>query len=159
MPPRCRSSARNSHWIADTNGSPVTCELEFNDGEESLVLGTVTTTERERVNLNVNGGLGFQAYKCSLLLTGSGIAPILLYQAKIRAIPLAETRQSLDSYWLKQGTAESKACRQLYLDYNSSAPITCTVYYDESALVAPFVFTLPQYNGVRKRHQAAPPRR
>ena len=67
----------------DSNGSPVTCELEFNDGEESLVLGTVTTTERERVNLNVNGGLGFQAYRCSLLLTGSGIAPILLYQAKI----------------------------------------------------------------------------
>jgi len=133
----------------DTNGQTLTAELLFDDGESSLAIGSVSTTDRNRVNLNVDAGDGYQAYKVSLQLTGSGTQRIFLYQAAIDAIPLATTRQSYDTYWRDHGTPESKACRDAWFDYNASAPITVTVSYDESALVAPFVFTLPQYNGVR----------
>lgn len=134
---------------ANTNGQPVTVTLSFNDGEFTEVLGQVTTTQRARVNLNLNNGQGYQAYKCAMQITGAATTGrILLYQAKIRAIPLAETRQSLDTYWMDQGTAESKLCKQIYIDYNASAPISCSVYYD-GAEIPWFVFTLPTYFGVR----------
>ena len=134
---------------ANTNGQPVTCTLLFNQGQSSLALGTITTAVRARVNLNLNGGNGVQAYKASLQLTASGTQRIFLYQAKIRALGLAETRQSLDTYNLRFGNDASKFAKDIYIEYNASAPITCTVYYDGSVLVAPFVFVLPLYNGLR----------
>jgi hypothetical protein len=147
--PTVQKNYNNVTLDVDTNGQTLTAELLFDDGESTLAIGTVSTTERNRVNLNINAGDGFQAYKVSLLLTGSGTQRIFLYQASIDAIPLATTRQSWDSYWIKQGAAESKIAKEIYIDYNASAPIVCTVYYDESALVDPFVFKLPQFNGVR----------
>lgn len=147
--PTIQKNYNNLIIDANTNNQPLVCELFYNDGQESAVIGTVTTTERARVNLPINNGLGFQAYKCSLLLQGQATQRIFLYQAAIMAIPLAITRQSWDSYWQDDGTPESKIMKDCWFDYNASAPITCTVYYDESALVQPFVFVLPQYNGVR----------
>lgn len=143
---------------ANTNGQPVTITLIFNDGEFEEEIGDITTTERARVNLNLNNGNGYEAYKCSLQITGaSKTARILLYQAKIRAIPLAETRQSLDTYWQDFGMAESKFCKQVYLDYNASAPIAVSVYYDDAEIPG-FVFTLPEYSGVRNPfRQRLPP--
>lgn len=132
---------------ANTNEQPVSVSLLFNDGQTSLPLGTIKTPNRQRVNLNIQGGLGYQAYKCSLLLQGNGTERIYLYQAKIRAIPLAQTRQSYDSYWVDDGTAESKMCKNAYIDYNAAGPITVSVYYDYA--VVPFVFTLPEFNGIR----------
>jgi hypothetical protein len=135
---------------ANTNNQTVTCTLLFNDGQSSLVLGTVKTSQRARTNLTLNQGLGVQAYKCSLLLTCPALQRVFLYQAKIRAIGLAETRQSLDTYQRDFGTPESKMAKNVYIDYNASAPVTVTIYYDTSTTVAPFVFTLPIYNGLRK---------
>jgi len=132
----------------NTNGNPVGVTLSFDDGETTEFIGTVTTTVRERINLNINNGEGFQAYKASLLLTGSGITRIYLFQAKLKYLPLAMTRQSLDTYWLRFGTDESKICKQAYFEYNAGAVISGAVYYDDSPTVG-FPFTLPQYSGIR----------
>jgi hypothetical protein len=147
--PTIQKNYNNLVLDVNTNGNNLIAELLFNDGESSITLGTISNTQRSRINLNVNGGDGYQAYKASLLLTGSGTQRIFLFQAAIQAIPLAVTRQSYDTYWQDDGTAEGKLCKQVYIDYNASAPIICTVYYDESVLIPPFVFTLPLYNGVR----------
>lgn len=133
---------------ANTNGIPVTCELLLDDGQSSVVLGTVTTTERKRVNLNINAGDGVAAYKVSLLLTGSGSKRINLYQAKVKYLPLAMTRKSLDTFWLKFGSAESKYVKQIYVDYQCGADITVNFYYDSDTTPG-YVYTLPHYGGVR----------
>lgn len=132
----------------NTNGIPVTATLLFNDGQFSEVLGTITTTQRQRVNLNLNGGAGYQAYKASLQLTGAGVERIYLYQAKLKYLELAMTRQSLDTYWMRFGTDESKICKQAYFEYNAAAAISGALYYDGSSTPF-FTFTLPQYSGVR----------
>ena len=131
---------------ADTNGNPVTVELLFNDGAFTETIGTVTTNERRKVNLALNSGAGYQAYKVSMQLTGSGTERIYLYQAKIRHILLGETRTSYDSYDLRLGVDESKILKQLYVETTATAPITCNVYYDGNL---GFTFTIPELGGVR----------
>jgi len=133
---------------ANTNGNPVTVELLFNDGEFTETIGTVTTTERQKVNLALNSGAGFQGYKVSMQLTGSGTERIYLYQAKIRHILLGETRTSYDSYDLRLGVDESKILKQLYVETTATAPITCNVYYDGNTTPG-FTFTIPELGGVR----------
>jgi hypothetical protein len=132
----------------NTNGVPVTVELLFNDGEFTETIGTITTTERERVNLNLNNGLGYQGYKVSCQLTGSGIERVFLYQAKLRSIGLAQTRQSFDSYWLRMGIDESKLLKQIYAEVTAGAAISCEVFYDGSATPG-FAFTVPFNGGIR----------
>jgi hypothetical protein len=131
---------------ANTNGNAVTCELLFNDGEFTETIGTVTTTERQRVNLALNSGAGFQAYKVSMQLTGSGVERIYLYQAKIRHILLGETRTSFDSYDLRLGTDESKILKNIFVETTATAPITCQVFYDGAL---GFTFTIPEFGGIR----------
>jgi hypothetical protein len=133
---------------ANTNGNPVTVALLFNDGEFTETIGTVTTTERQKVNLSLNGGEGFQSYKVSMLLTGAGTERIYLYQAKIRHLLLGETRLSYDSYDLRLGTDESKVLKQIYVETTASDPIICNVYYDGNTLPG-FTFTVPEFGGVR----------
>lgn len=127
---------------ANTNGQTLNATLLFNDGQESIAIGPVVTTERAKVNLNVNAGEGQQAYKCSLQLTGAGTQRFFIYQAKIRWLILAQTRRSFDSYWLRMGIDESKLLRQIYAETTATQPITCQVYYDGSETPF-FTFTIP----------------
>jgi len=131
---------------ANTNGNPVTVQLVFNDGAFTETLGTITTTSRQRVNLALNNGEGFQAFKVSMILTGSGASRVFLYQAKIRHLPLGETRTSFDSYDLRLGTEESKVLKQIYCETTATADITCNVYYDGTL---GYTFTIPTLGGVR----------
>jgi hypothetical protein len=131
-----------------TNGQTVTATLLFNDGEFSEVIGTVTTTERQRINLVLNNGLGYMAYKVSLQLTCSALAQVLVFQCAIRALQLAKTRLNLDTFNLKMSIEASKICKQLLVEYTSSATIAGTIYYDDPCW-PPFTFTLPNTNGVR----------
>ena len=137
---------------ANTNGQTVTVTLLFNDADVtnafSVVIGTINTPGRQRVNINLNGGQGLQAYKVSLKLTCPAIQAVYIYQATIRALQLAMTRKSSDSYVLKQGTDESKLTKQGYFEYTSTTPIFFTITYDDPAW-PPFSFTLPSSNGNR----------
>lgn len=126
----------------NTNGVVVTPTLLFDDGELTLTLATFSSTSRQKINLNVNAGLGQQAYRVSLKLTASALQQAIFYQVAIRGVMLAETRQSFDTYVLNQGTDESKLCKQGYFDYESTAALSVNIYYDQAA-TAGFSFTLP----------------
>jgi hypothetical protein len=127
---------------ANTNGQPLTIFLLFDDGATSLNLGTITSTIRTKFQLQVNAGLGQQAYRVSWKLTGSITTAPILYQVDIHYAVLAEQRSSFDSYWLKFGSEESKIGKQLYLDYTSTGIVTVNVYTDGS-LIPYYTFTLP----------------
>ena len=133
---------------ANLNGQTVTLALLFNDGEITLPLGTATNTQRGKINFNVNAGLGQKAYKVSLQITGNLSQRVYLYQCSIKALPLAKTRQSVDTFQLRLGTEESKMAKQVYWEYTSNADIHFSVYYDD-ALIPGFTFTLPNSNGRR----------
>lgn len=135
---------------ANTGGSSLTATLLFNDGQISLPIGTFSSTEREKINLNVNAGDGQQAYRASLQITGATTATAILYQADIRGVVLAETRQSFDTYWLKQGTDESKLCKQGYFEYTAAADLSFSIYYDLNP-TAGFTFTLPASTRISTR--------
>ena len=135
---------------ANTNGATLTAALLFNDGQVTVPMGTFSTASRQKVNLNVLAGLGQQAYRVSLQVTGSVVEPAILYQADLRGVILAETRQSMDTYWLKQGTDESKICKQAYIEYTAAAVLNCEVYYDLSASPL-FTFNLPASNRISTR--------
>lgn len=55
---------------ADTAGADVTVTAHFNNGETSVVLGTLNTATRDQVHFPVNGGIGTEARNCSIALTG-----------------------------------------------------------------------------------------
>jgi len=132
----------------DTGGAEITITLFFNDGEESLVLGTITTTERQRINLPINDGLGVQAYKVSVQISGAVEAQTYIYQAGIQYVSLAITRRDFDSYWLSFSDAESKVLKQVFWDYQATAPVNFSVYYDGAETPA-FTFVLESTNGSR----------
>lgn len=132
----------------NTNGQVVTVTLIFNDGEFQEVIGTINTTDRERINLNLNNGDGFEAYKVSLQLTCAATQRVYIYQAAIRALALAMTRQSLDTFQLRFSDDASKIAKNLYFEFTSNAVIEATIYYDDPCWPN-FSFTFPNTNGVR----------
>jgi hypothetical protein len=133
---------------ANTAGATLTVTLWFDDGESSLVLGTFSSTERQKINFKVNAGDGYQGYKVALEITGSVTAQAYIYQCSIKALPLAKTRQSIDTYWIKLGGDDSKICKDIYFEYTSSSPVQFDVFYDGSSTPG-FTFTLPSTSGVR----------
>jgi hypothetical protein len=140
----------------NTNGQTLEITLLFNDGEEELTLGEVNTTQRQRININLENGDGYQAYKVSVKITGVVTQTIYIYQAGIKYLPLAKTRQSIDTYQLRLGTDESKFAKQVFFEYTATADITFEVYYD-AAETPGFTFTLPNTNGVRNAQRVRLP--
>ena len=132
----------------NTNGATLTVTLLFNDGAESLVLGTVSNTERGKINLVLNDGDGYQAYKVSVLITGNVSSPVYIYQLGLAALALPRTRKSFDSYDLTLGMQDSKYAKNVWFQYSATAPINFEVYYD-GATTPGFSFTLPTNTGIR----------
>jgi hypothetical protein len=69
------------------------------------------------------------------------VAPTL-FQENVYAALLATYSASMDSYWIKFGTDESKFVKQLYIDYSSQVAVIANVYADNSSIPY-FTFTLP----------------
>ncbi len=115
---------------ANTQGQTVTLKLNFDDGIAPLTLGTLNTTERKKVQFKVNAGKGQESYKCSPELTASVKVAPYIYQINAYADKLAADRTSLDVYWWKFGMESSKLCKQVYLDYTATAPVTLNFYVD-----------------------------
>ena len=146
--PERQKNYANLQVDADTAGQDLTLTLWFNDGESSVVLGTINTSERQKVNFPIENGDGFQAYKVSLQVTGSLTSQAYLYQCAIEAITLPVTRQSFDSYKMNLSEASSKFARDCFWIYAANAPITVNVYYDDNP-TAGFTFTMPTAGGLR----------
>jgi hypothetical protein len=128
---------------AQLNGQTLTVALLFDDNNGAvapITLGTITGTVRDKYPLQINKGLGQQAYKTSLQITGSVTAAPVIYQADIHSEVLAEQISSYDSYWVKLADDESGLGKQLYFDYTSESPTQINVYADG---VLYYSFTLP----------------
>jgi len=109
----------------------------------SIVLDTANTgTERDKVQLKVNAGLGQQAYSMSIQHSMQVTVAPTLFQENIYAGILAAYRSSFDTYWIKFDSDASKLVKQCYFDYTSSAPITINIYADGSTTPY-YTFTLP----------------
>ena len=132
----------------NTGGQTLTANLLFNDGEITVPLGTFSNSQRGKINLPVNSGLGQQAYKVSLQITGSVSAFSYLYQAAVEALILPRTRKTVDTYDMNCGFADSKFCKDFWAQYTATAAINVQVYYDDNATPV-FTFTMPQAGGVR----------
>jgi hypothetical protein len=126
----------------NTQGQVMTSMLLFEDGFISVPLANASTTHRDKVNLFVNNGLGQEAYRASIVHTIPVTVAPILYQEDIYAAELAELTATVDSYWIKFGTDESKFAKQAYFDYSSPAPIAVSLYADNNAIPY-FTFTLP----------------
>lgn len=127
---------------ANTAGQTLTVSLIFDDGITTLVLGTIESTIRQKFQLSVNEGLGEEAYRVSLNITGPVVDAPIIYGADIHAAPLAEQRSSYDSYWIKFGSDESKLIKQGYFDYTSDGTVSVSLYAD-GGTIPYYSFTLP----------------
>jgi hypothetical protein len=135
---------------ANTNGQTMDVILNFDDGIAPLNIGTINTTFRQKIQLDVNGGLGQESYKCSPQITASTIVAPILYQLNVYAAVLAADRDSLDTYWTGlngaggagAGGDVSKFVKQAYLDYTSTEPVTIAIYAD-GGLTPYYSVTLP----------------
>jgi hypothetical protein len=136
--------------VVDCNTAGQTLDVTalFNDGEITLPLGTINNTQRGKINLPVLAGLGQQAYKVSLLITGNVSVFSYLYQAAVEALVLPRTRKTFDSYDLNLGGSDSKFARDVFFQYSAGAAITVNVYYDNNTTPG-FTFTMPQAGGIR----------
>ena len=132
----------------NTNGATLSAALLFNDGEITVPLGTFSNTQRGKINFSINSGLGQQAYKCSLQITGNVSVFSYLFQAAIEALVLPRTRKTVDTYDLNCGFADSKFCKDFWAQYTATAPINVQIYYDDNPTPG-WTFTMPQVGGVR----------
>jgi hypothetical protein len=132
----------------NTAGQTLTATLLFNDGEITLPLGNFSNTQRGKINFAINNGLGQQAYKCSLQITGSVTQFVYLYQAAIEALVLPRTRKTFDTYDMNLGGSDSKFARDVFFQYSAGTAINVSVYYDDNPNPG-FTFTMPQAGGIR----------
>jgi hypothetical protein len=146
--PANQKQYQNLQLDCNTNGATVTVSLLFNDGQESLVLGTANNTERGKICFPVNAGDGQRAYKVSMMVTGEVSQWCYLYQASLEPLVLPVTRRSIDTFNLRLGIEDSKIAKNIWWEYSASAPIVFSVYYDDNP-IAGFTFTLPTNNGIR----------
>jgi hypothetical protein len=126
----------------NTQGQVMTSTLLFEGGSISVPLANASTAHRDKVDLFVNNGLGQEAYRASIVHTIQVTVAPILYQEDIYAAELAELTATIDSYWIKFGTDESKFAKQAYFDYSSPEPIAVSLYADNNAIPY-FTFTLP----------------
>ena len=126
----------------NTQGQVMTSTLLFEDGAISVPLENASTSVRQKVELFVNDGLGQEAYRASIVHTIPVTVAPTLYQEDIYAAELAERTATVDSYWIKFGTDESKFAKQAYFDYSSPVPIDVSLYADNNPTPY-FTFTLP----------------
>jgi hypothetical protein len=129
-------------------GQTLNVAVLFNDGEITVPLGTISNSTRGKINLPVNAGLGQQAYKISLQITGNLTSPAYLYQAAVEALVLPRTRRTFDSYKLNLSAPDSKYAKDVFWIYSAAAPITVSVYYDDNP-TAGFTFIMPTASGLR----------
>ena len=140
----------------NTAGQTLTVTLLFEDGQQSFVVGTVTTAERQKVNFSLNSGAGYEYYKVSVLLTGSVSEAVYVYQIGLKALPLAKTRKVMDTFWLRLSQDSNSIAKDSFWEFTSSSVITVNVYYDGSS-TAFFTFTLPNTSGVRSQQRVRLP--
>lgn len=132
----------------DTNGQLVTLSLLLNSGATVVPLGTFSQAGRGQTQININNGLGLRSLNVALLITGAVTQLVTVNEISIGALVEAEFRRSVDSFWMKWGTDENKLVKTGYFEYQSTQPVSYSVYIEGSS-TARYTFTLPSTGGVR----------
>jgi len=127
----------------NTQGQVMTTSLTFDDGSVTVPLATASTTSRQKVQLEVNAGLG---HRMSLTHTMPVTVAPILYQENVYAAELAAFRYTFDTYWILGGTELNKLVKQCVFDYTSALAVTFGLYADGST-VPYYTFTLPAEPG------------
>lgn len=127
----------------DTGGQEMTVELYLDELQTVQEIGSFAATGRTRTEITLNNGIGFQSRTLSLRVSGAVTSPIYIYQFHVRAVLLAEPRQSWDTYKLDFGVPGYKYVKQGFISYESPAPIAVNVYLDDNESAPAFTFTLP----------------
>ena len=127
------------------NGQTLSVTLLFDDGGAIFPVNptpaTITGYVRAKFEFQINAGLGQQAYRISLQISGSVTAAPIIYQAEVYAAILADQRTSHDTYQMKVAGGESGIVKQCFCDYTSTASISVNLYADGSSTPY-FSFTL-----------------
>src|SRR5271157_4244455 len=110
---------------ANCNNQVLSPVLLFDDNNGTVLPviptpSTFTGSVRQKFQFTVNGGLGQQAYRISLKITGSVTAAPIIYQSDIYAMVLADYRTSWDSYWQKMSVDQSKIAKNIWFDITST---------------------------------------
>jgi hypothetical protein len=129
------------------NGQTITPLLLFDDNNGSVPPVTpspaiITGTGRQKFNLQINEGLGQQAYRVSVQLTASVTAAPIIYQADIYQAVLADQTSSWDSYWKAFNSDQTKLIKQIYLDITSTGIVEVQVFSDGNTTPY-FSFSIP----------------
>jgi hypothetical protein len=132
----------------NTQNQVLQTTLLFEDGAISIPLAAQDTGfARQKCEMIVTGagqpqGGGQQAYRASILHTMVVTVAPTIYQEDIYAALVAEYNGSLDTYWEKFGTDQSKFVKQGYFDYTSPVALNVSLYADGSSTTY-WTFTLP----------------
>lgn len=128
---------------ANTQGQTMSTALYLQtEPGTAITLANATSNTRQKLQLQVENGDGYQAYSVSINHIMNVVAAPILYQENIYAALLADYRTSFDTYWIKCGTDESKIIKQAYFDYTSTTPITVSLYADGNLTTPYYTFTL-----------------
>ena len=144
--PNNQKQMQNLALDVNPNGQTLTVGLQFDDNNGEvppITLGTVTGSIRDKFQFAINEGEGQQAYRTSLLITGSVTAAPIIYQSDIEIAELPEQRATYDSYFVKFGSDESKLVKQFFVDYTANLPVLVSVYVDGNTTIPYFTTTLP----------------
>lgn len=139
------------NWVcletdANTQGQNLATSLIFNtEPPQTLVLPTANTgTQREKIEFQIEGGEGFEAYSMSIMHSMSVLEAPTLFQENVYAAVLADVRNSFDSYWQKLVAGDRlKLVKQAYCDYSGDQAVTFYLYINGDMSHPYFSFTLP----------------
>lgn len=105
---------------ADTAGQPVTVTAHFNNGETSVVLGTLNTATRDQIHFPVNGGIGTDARNCSIALTGdNGAVRMRFYKVIYNFWVEPRTQLKTATDWDDYGSPKRKFLRELIIELDT----------------------------------------
>jgi hypothetical protein len=114
----------------DTGGQTLTVVAYTNNGTSNAI-GTVNTSGRTRVVLQMNSGTGIQARNVSIQISGAISSPVVVYAATLNFYFEARQAKSFDSDESDLGTHKMKFVREAMLDLENSATVTLTLRTDQ----------------------------
>lgn len=114
----------------DTNGQTLTVVAYTNNGTSNAI-GTVSTSGRTRVVLQMNSGLGIQARNISIQISGAISSTVVVFAATLNYYFEARQAKSFDSDESDLGTHKMKFVREAMLDLENSATVTLTLKTDQ----------------------------
>lgn len=116
---------------ANTNGATLTVQAILTDPDQTITLGTITSSAEERfVFAFAASGDGLDARRCRIRITGNVTEGCVLHSMTLWYYPKAREGKSFDTGELDLGTHKMKRLLELVLDADNPAAAIVTVKSD-----------------------------